>query len=647
MNRTDETVSSSVQVKALKGLHLHASAQPALALHSTSPMLKFLSARPALTLLCILHFAVLNLQFAISPTHAQPLAPPANPKIYQPAGAPADPKVNVRWNRFYSYAEATEILQQFAKAHPERCKLESLGKSQQNRELWLLTLTNPKTGDAATKPAFWIDGGIHANELQAVEVPLYTAWYLLEMYGRNEFITRLLDERAFYIMPMMSPDSRDAHMFEPNTTHSPRTGQRPVDDDRDGQTDEDGPDDLDNDGHITQMRVKDPNGQWKPSDEYPDMLVRVKDGEKGSYTLLGQEGLDNDDDGKVNEDGDGSYDPNRDWGWNWQPPYVQGGAFRYPFSLKENRAVADFVMARRNIAGCQSYHNTGGMILRGPGNKDDKYEQADIAVMDQIAKKGEMMLPGYRYINTAVDLYEVFGGENDWFYAMQGIVSFTNELFTPFNYFRQVAGAAGHDHGGGGGDRIMGGNEEKHRFNKYLLFEDGFTKWREFDHPTFGKIEVGGFRKNWTRQPPSFLLEEECHRNMAFTLFHADQLPMVRVQNIESKDLGDGITQVTAIIENTRITPTHTQWDVKYKITPADEATISADGLKVIAGFKSTDRFFQQREEQKQTPSQMKLRTIGGNDVVYVRWLVTGIARGAPVTVKITSAKGGTHQLTQ
>ncbi|MGC4004724.1 MAG: M14 family zinc carboxypeptidase [Pirellulales bacterium] len=67
----------------------------------------------------------------------------------------------------------------------------------------------------------------------------------------------------------------------------------------------------------------------------------------------------------MNEDGDGSYDPNRDWPWNWQPKHVQNGAHRYPFSLPENRAVGDFLKTRDNIAGAQSYHNTGGMIFAG------------------------------------------------------------------------------------------------------------------------------------------------------------------------------------------------------------------------------------------------------------------------------------------
>jgi hypothetical protein len=547
--------------------------------------------------------------------------------VYQPAGAPADPKVEIRWNKYHDYAEATELLKNLAKAHPDLCKLQSLGKSYGGREMWVMTIANTKQGREEDKPAFWIDGCIHANEIQATEVVLYTAWYLAESYSRSPQITRLLDERVFYLMPIMSPDARDAHMTKPNTTHSPRSGLRPVDDDRDGRTDEDGADDLDGDGHITQMRIKDPNGRYKPHPDYPDLLVPVKGDEKGSYTLLGVEGFDNDGDGRVNEDGDGFYDPNRDWPWNWHPDYVQNGAHRYPFSILENRMVADFIKAHPNIAGAQSYHNAGGMILRGPGAKDDRFDAADLAVYELIGKRGEELLPGYRLLNVAEDLYEVYGGEVDWLHVMQGVFTYTNELFTPFNFFRKPSQ-----------EGFFGRQEDQRAFEKYLLLGDGMVKWHEVDHPQYGKVEVGGPKKNWLRQPPSFLLEEECHRNMAFTLYHADQMPLAKVQSIETKPLGEGLVEVTAVVINERVTPTHSAADLKNKITPPDIVSIEGKDIKVIAGMHASEQFFIRPEVQKREPEKIKVPSIGGMRPIYVRWIVEG---AGPFTVRVKSVKGG------
>ncbi len=548
--------------------------------------------------------------------------------VYKPVGAPPDAKVPAQWNRYYDYAQTTSLLKKLVEAHPNWCKLQSLGKSYGGRELWVLTVTNLRKGEADKKPGFWIDGSIHANEIQATEVVLYTGWYLLEMHDRVPALQQLLYERTFYLMPIMSPDSRDAHFYQPNTTSSPRTGQRPFDDDRDGLTDEDGPDDLDGDGHITQMRIRDPNGRYKPHQQYPQLLVRVPDDQQGEYTLLGLEGIDNDQDGKINEDGDGSYDPNRDWPWNWQPGYVQRGAGRYPLSVKANRLVAGFIMAHPNIAGAQSYHNTGGMILRGPGAKSDQYNSADLRVYEKIGRQGEELLPGYRYLNVANDLYEVYGGEFDWLYAMQGVFTFTNELNTPFNYFRKAASG------------FVPDNETSHKFDKYLLFGEGVVPWHQVQHPTYGNIEVGGFKKTWRRQVPSFLLEEECHRNMAFTLFHADQMPQVEVRSLQVEPAGGGLTQVTAVLANAKLTPTHAAVDIKHKITLPDRVSITGGpGFRAFMALTDDELLFRSPKEHTKKPEVVKLANIPGNSVLYVRWLVQG---KGPYTVTINSVKGGT-----
>ncbi|HEV2969696.1 MAG TPA: M14 family metallopeptidase [Pirellulales bacterium] len=550
---------------------------------------------------------------------------------YQPQGATATPKVEAHWDRYHDHAAASKLLQQLAKAFPERARLSILGKSFGGREMWVLTITNFRKGNDADKPAFWIDGGIHANEIQASEVVLYTAWYLLEMYDRVPFVRQLVDDRTFYLMSMMSPDSRDAHMYRPNSTHSPRPGQRPVGDDREGAVRDDPRDDLDKDGNLTEMRVRDPNGRYKPDPGFPEMMVPAKPDEKGDYTLLGQERYDRPGEGKVYRARRDYYDPNRDWGWHWEPDYVQSGAYRYPFSVLENRMVADFIIDHLNIAGAQSYHNSGGMILCGPGVKGDSYESADLEVFDAIGHRGEKMLPGYKYMNVAKDLYECYGCEIDWLYKLRGVFALTNELFTPFNFYRRASSE----------DTFSGGDDKLHEFNRDLLMRDGIVPWHEVEHPLYGWIEVGGLKKNWLRQPPSFLLEEECHRNMAFSLYHADQLPLVKVQKIEVKPLAGGLSQVTAVISNERMIPTHSAADVANKITPPDLVTLSGPKLKVLAALNATDQFFENAKEQKRRPSAIRLDTIPSMGAMYVRWIVGG---AGPFTVKVQSYKGGSDE---
>ncbi|MCA9767225.1 MAG: peptidase M14, partial [Gemmatimonadetes bacterium] len=101
------------------------------------------------------------------------------------AGSPRAPKVQVSWDRFYDHAAIGEIGRRLQAAHPNTCRLSSIGKSHEGRDLWLITVTNFDVGEADRKPAMYIDGNIHSNEIQGTEFSLYTAWYLCEMRGQN------------------------------------------------------------------------------------------------------------------------------------------------------------------------------------------------------------------------------------------------------------------------------------------------------------------------------------------------------------------------------------------------------------------------------------------------------------------------------
>ncbi|WP_194776352.1 M14 family metallopeptidase [Pararhodonellum marinum] len=548
----------------------------------------------------------------------------AQEKFFRAIGTPHAPKVEVAWNRYYTYAGVTDIVQKIAKAHPDLARVESIGKSYEGRDIWLLTISDFKTGNPDQKPAMYIDGNIHSNEIQGTEFSLYTAWYLTEMFQDNDFIKELLADKTFYIAPTINPDARDNFIKEPNTPHSPRSGMIVLDNDGDGEAGEDGFDDLNGDGHITFMIRKSPTGRYIKDPLDPRKLIQVEPEQKGEYEMLGYEGIDRDGDGKVNEDGIGYYDPNRDWGWKWQPDYVQRGAYKYPFSLPENRAVMEFVMKHPNIAGAQSYHNYGGMILRGPGAEEDldTYNREDIQIYDAIAKKGEEMIPGYRYLVVYKDLYSVFGGELDWFYGGRGIYTYTNELMVSYLYFHKNAG--------------RGNQDEELKVDQYLTFGDAFVNWEEYEHPQFGTIEIGGFKKNFGRAHPGFLLEQDAHRNMAFTIYHAFHTPKLSITDVREKNLGGGLKEITATISNDRLMPTHSSQDRKYKIERPDYVTIK--GAKVIAGMVVENEDFNKVKEQQLSPEKLALENIPGMNAVKVRWIVSG---GGNYSIEVDSAKGG------
>ena len=110
-------------------------------------------------------------------------------------------EVPLRFDRYYDYDQLVEAMKALHEAFPAMTTLDLVGTSEENRQIYALTISNPATGDHLSKPGVYVDGNIHGNEIQAGEVCLYLANMLLTKYGENEKITALVDRNSFYILP--------------------------------------------------------------------------------------------------------------------------------------------------------------------------------------------------------------------------------------------------------------------------------------------------------------------------------------------------------------------------------------------------------------------------------------------------------------
>lgn len=501
-------------------------------------------------------------------------------------------EVKLSFDHFYNNAELTAALKALQKANPQLMKMVSLEKTYQGRDIWGVILNNPKTGPAEQKSGFYIDGNIHGNEIQGTEVALYAIWYLLKNYGKTELATRLLDERAFYFIPTMNPDSRD-YFIDKKEVY--RTGFVPLDDDQDGVADEDSSEDLDGDGFITTMRKKDPNGRFKAHPDDPRILIPVRPGEKGEYSLLGSEGIDNDGDGRINEDELGGYDMNRNYGFNWQPHYVQYGAGPYPFSYPETKATRDFLLAHPNIMGGQNFHNSGGMILRGPGAKNlGEYPMGDRNIYDYIGKRGEKIIPGYRYLIVYSDLYTVFGGSIDFLYSVLGAYTFSNELDISPTFSFPIGGEEAEDEEVDEEVQRIRNLAERLAEMKYhdlVLLGEHFADWKPYKHPLYGDVEIGGTKIYGSRVPPLFQLADTCHRNAAFCFYHADQMPKLEFDGVKVKKIEKDLFQIDVSVKNTRVTPTMSAQAVQKKLHRADRLKVEGQNIKLVAAGRLYDKY--------------------------------------------------------
>ena len=166
----------------------------------------------------------------------------------------------IEFNRYYRFAELTELLKAFASEYPNLVDLESAGKSHEGKDIWLVTVTNKATGKHQDKPAFWCDGNIHASEVSASTAVLHILNKLTTHYGKDDTITRALDTRAFYLVPRLGPDGAEWALADKPKIIRSSTRPYPYD-----EEDHYGLElqDVDGDGRVLNIRVKDANGPWK------------------------------------------------------------------------------------------------------------------------------------------------------------------------------------------------------------------------------------------------------------------------------------------------------------------------------------------------------------------------------------------------
>ncbi len=348
------------------------------------------------------------------------------------------------FQHYHTYTETVEFLQKWAKEYPDLVDIYVVGQSFGGIDIYQVTVTNKKTGKDTDKPAMYVEGNRHAGEVTAGESALWMLNYLLTGYGKNAEATKLLDNFTFYFRPVNNPDGNLVYL---ETVQTLRSTVRPHDDDGDGLLDEDPAEDLDGDGFSRQMRVKVGMGKGDsivdPRDASGRLMRRVGAG-KGDYLLL-PEGIDNDGDGRINEDGIGGLDLHRNYPENWRPEteatgraYTQGGAGEYPLSEPETRAVVTFLLSHANVSVVNTMDTSVPMLLRPPSTSasDERMYPEDLAVYKAFDTKGKA-ITGYA---RAGDVYAdygnnqpLFGHSPDFGYWQYGAIWYGDELWNGGN----------------------------------------------------------------------------------------------------------------------------------------------------------------------------------------------------------------------
>lgn len=268
--------------------------------------------------------------------------------------------------------DQTETLQ---KSNPNKLKMHQLATSLGGNSVFLIEVGTEINQSNKNKPAVFVA----ANTEGINPLSSYASISLAKLLLSNDKYL----EYTWYILPVLNPDALSRY-FEKVKWENPRNAM-PVNEDMDDATDEDGPNDLNGDGYITSLRVKDPEGIWVIDEDDPRLMRRADQskGEKGVYKLY-TEGLDNDNDGIYNDDPIGGVNTGINFPHLFQPFTPTGG--QWPGSTPEVYSVMKFIFDHPEIAATFTFGSTNFALVPPEGGRKSNTDLNNITLPDEIAE---------------------------------------------------------------------------------------------------------------------------------------------------------------------------------------------------------------------------------------------------------------------
>lgn len=514
-------------------------------------------------------------------------------------------------------------------------RLESIGRSWQNRDIWLITITDAGTGPPQDKPGFFVEGNIHAAELTASSAALHLIHRLLSGYGKDDQITRLLSTRTMYVIPRLCPDGAEEVL---RTGCYVRSSMRPHPDDARAPGLHQG--DVDGDGRSLFMRLPDPHGPWKKSAEDPRLLVRRRpDDHGGDYYRLLLEGEIVDYDGATIplappfEGLDLAANFHSDW-----PEFPERPRSAGPFagSEPEIQALLRAVTDRPSITGYVSMHTFGGIHLRPPLNSDDDFPEADRACYERLGEQAthHTGYPVMSYDDLKHEPYRVRGGQLAWLYHERGVYAWITELWSPL----RAAGLTDFHPAAWLLDHPVENDLQLLEWSDQHTAGRGFVDWYPFNHPQLGEVELGGWNlvDTWYN-PPMDLLEAEVAPHTEWVIYLALAAPQLEVIRATAEPVADAMFRIQVVVANIGWLPTQvTEKALRRSIVAGVVAELALpEGTQLVTGYQLvTDLGQLAGRSQALTSTTWWGGDIGAPDRALVEWVVQAASK---TTVSVTA----------
>lgn len=477
-------------------------------------------------------------------------------------------------DNYSNFNELSQRLENLASEYSNLTNLQSLAESPGGHDIYVLTIGQ---GETDQHPAVAVIGGANGSHILGSELALQFAEDLLAR-SNTDSVQTLLEGTTFYVMPRINPDATEQYFAD--LKYERQGNATATDDDRDGAMNEDPPEDLNGDGLITMMRIANRTGDYTTLEDDDRIMTKIdtKKNIDTRYRLL-PEGRDNDNDEAYNEDGAGGVNINKNFTFDY--PNFTPGAGENMASQPETRAVLDFLYEQgwnvyavvsfgpeNNLSSPLSF-NRGAVsqrVITGWYQQDIELNKAvsdiyneTIALSD--APKREPQ-PG--------DLFQ-------WAYFHYGRLSFS----TPGWWTPPVMNEEGKPQ--------SFDNEEAH----YLAWAeeqgiDAFVDWEQVNHPDFPDktVQVGGIKPYRQTTPPYSAVDSIAAQHTDFIIKLGEMRPNIELVNVETEQVGDGLTRITLDLYNSGSLPTATRLGERTRWVQDARAEIDlSDNLNIVSGL--------------------------------------------------------------
>ena len=580
----------------------------------------------------------------------------------------------ISFEKYHNNNEVQQILKNLQLKYPAQIQLHTIATSPGGEAITVVEIG--KNSEVA--PAVFVGANFEGNSPLATEGALGLIKILLDS---SDYIAG----KKWYILPLPNPDASKGYFS--GVKYDRTVNDFPINNDVDESLNEDGFEDLNGDGLITQMRVKDLTGTYFASKIDPRIMVvaDVKKNERGEYKIY-TEGIDNDGDGEYNEDGEGGI--NVGIAFPHLFPKNKKEAGLWPGQTPEVYGIMKFIYDRPNITMAYTLGSSNFCMVPPKGGRKGDVDPESIKIpnryvtilgadplrsytMNEVIELVKPILPanveatpslvsGYLGLGAAVnpmeddlkfytklsDDYKKYlknknfsietlepspdkdGCFELWAYYQLGVPSFSLNLFS----VPKVKEEKKTEKGVGSPEKV----EKKDTvelnvkdksllaYSEKVLGGKGFVPWQKYNHPTLGEVEIGGFVPYLESTPKPEKIDSLLKVQLPWLLQLSKKLPDISLADEKITDMGAGVYKLELYIRNKGYLPYPTSMGERNK-QPAPVVVVLDGDVDLLEGLKRTP-----------------LGRIGGNQVKKLTWLVK-TDKKPTISVKLESTVFGSE----